>query len=74
MVRAKHTGTGGRLCPHSYLFWRFRLDEHFVDLLGLGRHFEGGFDFLVFLARQPELDVFVAEFRLEESPEGRQSI
>lgn len=58
----------------SDLSWPLRLDEVFVDLLGLGCHLHGVLDLLEVLAGHPELNVLVTELGLEEAAESRNTI
>lgn len=51
-----------------------RLDEVFVDLLGLGGHLHRVLGLLEILAGHPELDILIAELRLQEAAESTQTI
>lgn len=51
-----------------------RLDEVLVDLLGFVGHLHWVLGLLEVLAGHPELDVLVAELRLQEAAEGSQAI
>lgn len=48
------------------LSWSLCLDVALVDLCGLAEHSEGGFNLLVVLTYKPELNVLIAEFRLQK--------
>lgn len=51
-----------------------RLDEVLIDLLGLGGHLCRVLGLLEVLAGHPELDVLIAELRLQEATESGQTI
>lgn len=51
-----------------------RLDEVFIDLLGLGGHFGRVLGLLEVLAGHPELNVLVTELGLQEATESSQTI
>lgn len=57
-----------------HLFRGLRLDEFFINLLCLLRHFDWGFYLLVILTGNPELKVFLTELRSQESFEDGKSI
>lgn len=50
------------------------LDEILIDLLGLGSHFHRVFDLLELFTGRPELDILIAELRLQEAAESIQAI
>lgn len=56
------------------LFWRFCLDELFVNLLGSRGHPERRLDLLVVLTGEPEFNVLIAVFGFEKVAKGSQSI
>lgn len=58
----------------SDLSWSLGLDEILVDLLGFGGHFHRVLGLLEVLAGHPELDVLLAELRLQEAAEGIQTV
>lgn len=58
----------------SDLSWSLCLDEILVDLLGLGSHFHRVLGLLEVLAGHPELDILIAELRLQEAAEGIQPV
>lgn len=51
-----------------------RLDEVFIDLLGLGGHLHGVLGLLELLAGRPELHILITELRLQEAAESIQAI
>lgn len=65
------TALGGNP-TQAYLLGRLHRDELVVDLLGFGAQFGGRLGFLVLLTADPEVNVLLAVFRLQESSEGRQ--
>lgn len=52
----------------------FRLDEVFIDLLGLGFHLHRVLGLLEVLTGHPELNILITELRLQEAAEGIQTI
>lgn len=58
----------------SDLSWSLGLDEILVDLLGFGGHFHRVLGLLEVLAGHPELDVLLAELRLQKAAEGIQTV
>ena len=57
-----------------YLPGGLDINEFHIDLVCFGHQLSGALVFLVVLARHPELNVLVAELRLQKGPEGREPI
>lgn len=51
---------------YTYLSRCFSLNVAFEDLFGPGGHLEGGLNLFVVLTHQPELNVLIAELRLQK--------
>lgn len=63
----EHTQTG-------YLLWGIGLDKFWINLLGFGSNFSHWLCFLEVFTGQPEFNVFLTEFWLQETPKSSQSI
>lgn len=63
-----------RAVVYVNLSWRLHVDELLVDLVGFGSQFGGVLNLLVVLTGHPELDVLIAELRLQKGPEHHQPI
>lgn len=50
------------------------MDEVLIDLLGLGSHFRRVLGLLELLAGRPELNILIAELRLQEAAESIQAV